>query len=173
MALNIFVFFILIVSIFFVSGDVNSKKQTDIKKDVALLTFDNATMYTLTDTNISRIVYADKVLRYKNKDMMYNGKIILSTANKDVTDTILADVIVKKENKLTFINNASFSRSNNIRLESDEFFYDINTKIITNTIDFKGKYFNNKIKGNSIYFDSVKNNFKSKNVHFEIETKEN
>ena len=104
---------------------------------------------------------------------MYTSKIIIQTKDENISDIIQSDKIIKKGEKYSFFKNSSFDRSNYISLNSDEFYYDAITGIITNTIDYNGTYYENIIRGNSIYFDSLKNNFKSKNVHFEIISENN
>ncbi len=173
MALKIFVYTLLVFSGLFVIGDVQNQEEKQITNDLALLSFKNATMYTLTEDNISRVVYANDVYRYKNRDIMYNAKIILTKANESVTDVVKADIIIKKAQKYRFLNNASFSRDNYLFIKSDEFLYDASKETITNTIDYSGYYYNNTLRGNSFYFNNISSIFKSKTVHFEIETKNN
>ena len=173
MALKIFVYTLLVFSGLFLIGDVQNKEEKQITNDIALLSFKNATMYTLTEDNISRVVYAKEVYRYKNRDIMYNAKIILTKAHTNITDVIKADVIIKKADKYHFMNNASFQRENYLFIESDEFLYDASKEIISNTIDYSGYYYNHTLKGKSFYFDNTSSIFKSKNVHFQLDSKNN
>jgi len=173
MALKVFVYSILFLSGFLVLGNVDTNVEKENKTEAALLNFKDATMYTLTQDNITRIINAKEVYRFKNKDLMYNATIILNNELSVGSDTIKADIMEKRAQKYTFINNASFQRDNYLFLKSNEFFYNGETQILTNTIDYTGYYYNNTLAGDSIYYNNLKNIFKSKNVHFEVEIQNN
>ncbi|MCJ8327440.1 MAG: hypothetical protein MJK08_10110 [Campylobacterales bacterium] len=173
MVLKVFVYSILFISIFFLIGDVENKKDKSITSNEVMLSFKNATMYSLSEDKVNRIIKAQTVLRYKTKDVMHNATILLSNEEIKIDDEIKADIMIKKEDKYTFLNNASFKRSDFISLYTDELFYNAKNGIITNTKKYKGLYYNNTILATNLYFDSLNNDFKSKDVHFEINIKEN
>ncbi|NQY21603.1 MAG: hypothetical protein HRT40_09880 [Campylobacteraceae bacterium] len=173
MVLKVFVYSILFISIFFLMGDVEDKKDKSIVSNEVMLSFKDATMYSLSEEKVNRIVNAQTVLRYKNKDVMHNARILLANEDKNIDDEIKADIMIKKGKNYSFLNNASFKRSDFISLYSDELFYNAKNGIITNTKKYNGIYYSNIIRAKNLYFDSINNDFKSEDVHFEINIKEN
>ncbi len=176
MAIKSFIFILLSLAIisYFVPVKTNEKK--DPNEDVALLTFNDSTMYTLTPASMNRIVYSKKVLRYKTKDVMLEGALTLKGKDKndkEITDVLYADVIVKRGESFTFLNNVKYRRDNAISLNTDELIYNAKTEIATNSLPFDGTYFNNYIKGENIYLELNKYYMKSNNTHFEIDMKKN
>lgn len=172
MALKSFVFvllFLATISYFIPVDSVNKVKNED---DSALLIFDNATMYTLNPQSINRIVNAKKALRYKNRDEIFDGVLVLrskDSKNRKITDTLTSDLIIKKGDNFEFINNVVIRRDDYISLKTDQLMYDSKTKIAMNYLPFKGRYFNNTIKGEKVYLDMNKSYMKAKNTHFEID----
>ena len=176
MAIRGFIFILLSLAIisYFVPIEISNKK--DSNEDLPLLTFNDSTMYTLTPDSMNRIVYSTKVLRYKTKDVMHEGALTLKGKdknNKEVTDILYADIIIKRGESFKFLNNVRYKRDDAITLNTDELIYNAKTKIATNTLPFNGTYFNNYIKGENIYLDMIKYYMKSNNTHFEIETTKN
>lgn len=151
----------------------NITKKNNIS-DMPILTFNDSTMYTLTPESMNRIIYAKEVLRFETRDVMHEGALTLTGVDKDkneILDTLYSDVIIKRAEKFTFLNNVKYKRNDYITLNTDELIYDSKSKIATNTMPFDGTYFNNYIKGKKIYLDLNKYYMKSKNTHFEIELK--
>lgn len=172
MAINGFVIIVLILASisYFIPVENNAKKDTN--EDIALLTFTNSTMYTLTPASMNRIVYADKALRYKDRDVMLDGALTLKGRdrnNKEITDIVYSDMIIKRGDNFKFLNNVKYERDNYVTLITNELLYNAKSRIATNTLPFEGTYYNNYIKGEKIYLDLNKYYMKSKNTHFEIE----
>ncbi|NQY54725.1 MAG: hypothetical protein HRT42_14275, partial [Campylobacteraceae bacterium] len=138
MVLKVFVYSILFISIFFLIGDVENKKDKNITSNEVMLSFKNATMYSLSEDKVNRIIKAQTVLRYKTKDVMHNATILLSNEEIKIDDEIKADIMIKKGKNYSFLNNASFKRSDFISLYSDELFYNAKNGIITNTKKYNG-----------------------------------
>lgn len=173
MAIRIFIYVLLSIATIIYFIPVSNEKHKEEEKDLALFTFHNSTMYTLNDVTTTRIVHAKQVTRYKNRDVMYNGEIVLKAKDekvKNATDIISADVIIKKGVDYTFLNNVKYRRDDFISLNTNELFYNATTKIATNTVPFDGTYYNHYVKGKNLFFDTLKNEMKSTNAHFEIET---
>lgn len=176
MAIRGFLFILLSFSFISYFMDVKTTIKKDSNEDIALLTFDDATMYTLTPDSMNRIIYSKKVLRYKTKDVMHEGALTLKGKDKnekEITDILYSDIIIKRGNSFKFLNNVKYKRDDAITLNTDELVYNAKTKIATNTLPFNGTYFNNYIKGENIYLDLNKYYMKSDNTHFEIEVKNN
>lgn len=172
MAINGFVIIVLILASisYFIPVENSAKKDTN--EDIALLTFTNSTMYTLTPASMNRIVYADKALRYKDRDVMLDGALTLKGRdrnNKEITDIVYSDMIIKRGDNFKFLNNVKYERDNYVTLITNELLYNAKSRIATNTLPFEGTYYNNYIKGEKIYLDLNKYYMKSKNTHFEIE----
>lgn len=170
MAIRVFIYSLLFLTVisFFVSA---TTKETNIKiEDKPGLVFDDSIMYTLTQEGMSRIVVSSKAERYKTKDVMYEGKIITEAKEGGYTDFITADLMVKRGDKFKFINNAKYNRENFIELTSDEILYDTATRIATNSMPFKGRYYEHILNGSHLYFNTDKSIMKAKKAHFEVET---
>jgi len=171
MAINYFVYSMLVISFFSVIANITKKDDNFVKKEQAQIIFENSTLYTMNTQNIERIVISSRAMRYKTRDLMYDGKIILRDKNNS-TDYIQSDVIVKRDNNYKFLNNVKYNKENNIVLNTQELFYDASTKIAHNSVDFDGYYYKNLIKGTDLYLDSTKSIFKSNKSHFEVELNE-
>lgn len=170
MAIRIFVFVLLIVSIISFVASFTTNKQKVEDQDRAALTFHDSTIYILTENNVESIVNSKKVMRYKNRDVMYNGELINKVKNSDnIVDSVKSDIILKIADKLTFINNVHYQRGNTIVLKTDELNYDTKTKIATNNKPFVGTYNSSELKGDSLYLDLNQSIIKAKNSTFRIE----
>ncbi len=172
MVIKLFVFLILLFSIlsYFIPVENTNKKESN--EDIAMLTFNDSTMYTLNTSNMNRIINAKKVLRFKSKDVMHKGSLILKSKdqnNKEITDILFSDIIIKRGDEFTFKYNVKYTRDNFISLNTNELLYNSKSKIAKNTLPFEGNYYNNYIKGENIYLDLLNYNMKSNNAHFEIE----
>lgn len=174
MAVNIFIFILLSISTISYFIPVENVKTKTNAEEIPLLTFTDSTMYTLTPDSMNRIVDAKQVQRYKTKDVMYKGTITLKgdidkKTNENLIDTLYADFIIKREDNFKFIENVKFNRDDFLTLNTDELNYNAKTLIATNSVPFDGTYYNNFIKGESLYLDRTKYFFKSKKTHFELE----
>ncbi|MDD2896851.1 MAG: hypothetical protein PHG81_12615 [Aliarcobacter sp.] len=177
MGIKLFTFILLILSVGSYFIPVENLKKNLVDKDIPLVIFEDAFMYTIDENSINRIVFATHAIKYKNRDEMYNADIILK--NIDATknfysEKLKADLIVKKGDNYTLTNNVKYTRDDFIKLNTNELFYDDMNKIAQNTKPFDAIYNNHFVKGNTVYLD-VNNDFiKAKNTHFEIDvTKKN
>lgn len=168
MAINYFAYLLIIVAFFSMIVTVTQEVDNSVKKEKAQIVFDNSTLYTMNTQNIDRVVNSTKALKYKNRDMMYDGKIILRTKDNS-TDFIEADVIIKRKDDYKFLNNVKYNRENDILLNTQELFYNTKTKIAKNSKPFDGHYYEHKLKGTNLYLDTTNSVFKSEKSHFEIE----
>lgn len=162
--------FVLALVSYFIPVENTTKKNNSV--DTPILTFSDSIMYTLTPESMNRIIYAKEVLRFRTRDVMHEGALTLTGVDKDgkeLVDTLYSNLIIKRDEKFTFLNNVRYKRNNYITLNTDELIYDSKSKIATNTLPFEGRYFNNYIKGKNIYLDLNEYYMKSKNTHFEIE----
>lgn len=177
MAIKFFTFILLLLSLGAYFIPVENLEKTLVDKDMPLVIFEDAFMYTINEHNINRVVFATYAIKYKNRDEMYNVDILLknidSTKNFE-NEKLKADLIVKKGDNYTLTNNVKYTRDDFIKLNTNELFYDDIKKIANNTKPFDAVYNNHFVKGNSVYLD-INNDFvKAKNTHFEIDvTKKN
>ena len=168
MAINYFAYSLITIAFFSMLATVTQEVDNSVKKEKAQIVFDNSTLYTMSTQNIDRIVNSTKVLKYKNRDMMYDGKIILRNKDNN-TDYIESDVIIKRKDDYKFLNNVKYNKENDITLNTNELFYNTKTKIAKNSKPFDGYYYEHKLKGTNLYLDTNKSIFKSEKSHFEIE----
>ena len=167
MAINFFVYALLAFSAVFAAISIESVDNKDKKEEKPQIVFEKSTLYTMNNDNIDRIVNSSRVMRFKDRDIMYNGKIILRT-NNEATDFIEADVIIKRGDLFKFLTNVRYNRENDIILNTEELFYDSKKKIATNSVDYSGLYYNHTVEGNSLNVDLNKSIIKSNDTHFEI-----
>ena len=174
MVIRIFIFILLGLSISSYFIPVEDKTKKGENEDIALLTFTDSTMYTLTINSMHRIVNSKEVLRYRDRDVMYDGILTLKGKDKDnneITDILYSDVIIKRGDDFKFLNNVKYRRDSYITLNTNELLYNDKTGIAKNTLPFEGTYFNNYIKGENIYLNLNKYHMKANNAHFEVEIK--
>ena len=174
MDIKLFNYSLLLLAIGTYFIPVENRVKNDDIKDIPLVVFEKPLMYTITDKNVSRIVEGSHAVKYKTRDEMYDANIVLrnNLEKKDYNiETLEAQVIIKKGDNLTLRKDVKYNRDNFINLSTDALDYNIKTKVAMNDISYDGYYYNNRINGNSLYLDGMKNNIKSKDVHFEIEVK--
>lgn len=171
MVIRVFTLVLLTLSIISYFIPIESSSIKSVNKDIALLTFNDSTMYTLTTESMNRIIYSKELLRYKDRDVLYEGALTLKGKdnNKEVIDILFADKIIKKDDNFEFLNNVKYKRDDYITLNTDELLYNSKIKIAKNTLPFEGTYFNNYIKGENIYLDLNNYYLKASNTHFEVE----
>jgi len=171
MALRIFVFVLLIVSIISVFAPVDNSSNKLLQQDIALLSFNNSINYTLNDEEVTRIVKSKDAIRYKNRDEMYDGVFYLRSKSKktsNLPDIISADFIEKKGQVLKFFKHVYYNRDDYMTLKTDILFYNLDTKIAYNDKPFISEYYGDILLGSELYMDTTKTYFKSKKAHFEI-----
>ena len=172
MAIRIFTFSLLILSLGAYFIPVENMKKDIIDKDAPLVIFESPFMYTISEDNINRVIYATHAIKYQNRDEMYNADILLK--NRDKTqdfknEKLKADLIVKKGDNYTLTDNVKYTRDDFIKLNTNELFYDDIAKIATNTKPFDAIYNKHTLKGDTVYLDINKYFVKAKNTHFEID----
>lgn len=172
MVIRLFVgiLFILSIVVYFLPSEQGTGKGID--KDTPLLTFIDSTMYTLDTNSLNRVIFAKEAVRYKDRDVMHDGSLMLKSVDKDnkkITDTLLSDLIIKRGDEFKFINDVRFKRNNYMTLNTNELLYNAKTRIATNTLPFNGTYFNNYLEGENIYLDLNKYYMNALKTHFEIE----
>ncbi len=175
MVIRVFVLGLLVLASLSYFIPVENKDKKSAQNDIPLLTFSDSTMYTLTTDSMNRIVHSKSALRYKDRDVMHEGALLIKGVDKEnneISDTLTADVIIKRAEAYKFLNDVKFRRNDYITLNTDELLYNAETKVATNTLPFEGTYFNNYIKGKNIYLDLDKYYMKAEDSHFEIEVQE-
>lgn len=171
MAIRYFIFSLFSISLIslFISIDkVKDPKQTEEKPTMI---FDNATMYTINQNGVDKVLEAKKTLIYNTKEESYEAKVTIKTKDEKVYDTVLTDYVIKKGDQITLLGNVVFTRGDFIKVTTDEMFYDMNKKNAHNTKKFVAYYHDNKFTGDNF---SSKDNYymTSKNVNFNIKLKD-
>ncbi|WP_321311303.1 LPS export ABC transporter periplasmic protein LptC [Halarcobacter sp.] len=172
MVIRIFVFVLFSLSVIGYFMPVEQRAKKDADKDRPLLTFVDSTMYTLNTDSMNRIIFTKEAIRYKNRDVMHDGSLMLKSIdndNQEITDTLLADLIIKRGDNFKFINDVQFTRNDYMTLNTNELLYNAETKIATNTLPFEGTYFNNYLEGENMYLDLNNYYMNALKTHFEIE----
>lgn len=177
MGIKLFTFILLILSLGSYFIPVENLKKNLVDKDIPLVIFEDAFMYTIDENSINRIVFATHAIKYKDRDEMYNADIVLKNSDstkKFNSEKLSADLIVKKDDNYTLTSNVKYTRDDFMKLNTNELFYNNTNKTAQNTKPFDAIYNNHFIKGDNVYVD-VNNDFiKAKNTHFEIDvTKKN
>jgi len=172
MAIRVFIFVLLVVSIISVFAPVNNSTNKLLEKDIALVTFNDSTMYTLDSIHVTKVVESIKAVRYKTRDEMFEGTFYFrakSKTNSNQADVVSADFIEKKGPTLKFVDHVVYNRDDFMTLKTDILYYNLDTKIAHNDKPFIGKYYNDSLIGTSLYLDTEKTYFKSQKAHFEID----
>lgn len=172
MAMRFFILGIFLFSIIFYMIPIKGISNYDSNDNVPLAIFENALMHTLNDKSISKIVEAQKVIKYKNRDEMFYGNITLINQDPNenfISENLKADFIVKKDEIFTFENNVKYIRDDFLKFNTDFLVYDNMKKIAQNDKAFNGTYNNHYMKGTNLYTDLNNSFITSKNSHFEID----
>ena len=177
MVIKYFIFTLLVLSISFYFTPLEEIKKYTINNDAPVVIFESPSMFTMNEKGFLRVIYANKALRYKDRDEIYNGNITINNLDdnqKFNSENLKADLIIKKENKYVLTDDVKYTRDNFIKVNTNELYYDDIDKIANNTKAFDAIYNNHYLKGDTFYID-INNDFtKAKNTHFEIEiTKKN
>ncbi|MCK9337961.1 MAG: hypothetical protein M0P43_09045 [Arcobacteraceae bacterium] len=171
MAIKYFIFITFIISLFTLFIGVGTKQKIQESEEKPIMIFDNSVLFTINSQEIQRIVDSKKTLIYKKKEESFDSKVVFKTTENNIYDTLISDYTLKVGNKISFLGNVVFERSDFMKLTSEEVFYDLSKKIAHNTKDFVASYYNNKLTGNSFYTKDIYY-MKSKDVTFEIELKD-
>jgi len=172
MAINIFVVFIIALSIFLTNIKVEEKVQKKQYVNIPLVVFEDSIMYDINEKEISQIVQSRQALNYKDRDELYDATIVVRNDNNS-SDNINAEYILRKENIYKLYQSVSISHGENSRLTSDYIEYDSLKKIAKNNIEFVLSYNDSQLNGKNLYFDSINSIIKAQNTHFKLKIKEN
>ena len=171
MAIKIFTFLILVISLGSYFIPIKSIKKNSVDKAIPLVIFESPFMYTIDENTINRTVKASHAIKYENRDEMYDADILLKNLDKTQEfkiEKLKADLIVKKADTYTLTNNVKYTRDDFIKLDTEELFYNDINKIVTNNKPYNATYYNHAFNGENVYLDIKKDFITSKNTHFEI-----
>ena len=171
MAINIFVFSIIIFSIILTNFKVDDKVVKKEYKNVPLVTFENSIMYDIDDENIKQIVQSRQALNYKDRDELYDATIITRN-DKNSSDTISAEYMLKQNDIYKLYQNVHLMQSDTAQLTTDFLVYNPISKIGYNDTDFILNYNDNTLVGRDLYFDGANSIIKAKNTHFKLKVQE-
>ncbi|MFA7084130.1 MAG: hypothetical protein WC141_06285 [Arcobacteraceae bacterium] len=172
MGIKLFVMTLFSLSVLALFSQVSKQDKNKETKDAPLISFTEATMYTINHKEVLRIVDAKSAIRYKTRDEMYDSTIVTRVKdknNKDLKDVISADKMVKKDDVYSFFNHVKYDRDDVFSLRTDEMYYDIKNEIAYNEVPFTSVYNNDILNGTHLYLDNKINFMKAKKAHFEID----
>lgn len=169
MAVNYFVYVLLLVSVVAMSWKVDTSTFEKRSANLPTVKFDEAIMYTMDEKEVTRIVKANQALRYTNKDEMYEANFVMRT-NEDAQtlDIISAKKVIKKGNKLHLQGDVEYNRGDNMQFKSKVLNYDLATKIAQNKHPFWGLYNGNEFTGKNLYVDTNTNTILADKTKFII-----
>lgn len=172
MDIKYFIFFLFFISIGIYFIPVENVQKNDVDKDIPLVIFEEPLMFSLNEQNLSRIVQASHVVRYKSRDEIFDSSLIINNINKDFkVEKLKADIIIKRDDLYTLIDNVVYERDDFLSFNTNEMYYNETKKLAYNYQKFSGKYYDNKLSGENLYLDANKKLFESKNVNFTIDMK--
>ena len=147
------------------------QKNRNIKKEanIEMLQIIN---YSINQEGVSRIVKAEKALRFKNYDEFYTVDSIRKQED-GLLENFQADSGVLKQNNLKFVGNVKYSNSDSVKFNSQEAEYNLKSKVFKTNVDFTLKDKNTITYGTSLVYQTkdgkiYANNIKSKT---EVENK--
>ncbi|WP_419769629.1 MAG: LPS export ABC transporter periplasmic protein LptC [Candidatus Marinarcus sp.] len=161
-------FFISLISLF---SEVKNEVKKELVADKPLITFKNSIMYTMDKNEVNRVVQSQKAVRYKSRDELYDGTIVLRVkdqVNEDLKDIISAQKILKKMDSYSFYNDVKYDRGDFFKLRTNELFYDVKNQIAYNDQPFKSIYYGDILNGTAFYMNNLTSFFKAKSSHFEV-----
>lgn len=171
MGIKIFIYVLFAIAL--VSYYYNPKVDlgNENKEEKPLVTFDNSTMYTIDEKEVTRIVQSKIASIYEKKEELYDGLIIDRNKNNNevFTDTMRANYLLKKKNDITLIGDVKYNRGDAISFSSEELYYNTDTMIGYNHKPFEINYKGQLLKGTNIYIDAKKNVFEAGKTHFELD----
>lgn len=170
MGIKYFIISILTISLGVMFLDSNKNETNVATKEKPTMIFEDATIYTMDDMGLQRVIDAKKALIYNNKEEAFEANVIIKTDKEKVYDRIVSDYVLKKGDKISLVGNVSFRRNDFIRVKTEELFYNLETQIAHNTKDFVAFYYDNQFTGNSFYLKE-QNYFDSKDVKATIKLK--
>lgn len=173
MGVKLFVITLFIFSVFSLFSEITKYTKIKDKKDTPLITFTDATMYTLNQDEVLRIVEAKEAIRYKTRDEMYDATVVSRVKDKNnksnaAKDTVSAKKMVKKEDLYSFFDDVRYNRDNFMILRTNELYYDIKKEIAYSNVPFQSVYNGDILNGNKFYLDNKIKSFKAEQSHFEI-----
>jgi hypothetical protein len=171
MAIRYFIFALFAVSLVSLFISIEKVKDAKKTKEKPTMIFENAQMYTITNTGVDKFMDAKKTLIYNTKEEAHEAKVIIKTKDEKVYDTVLTDYVLKQGDKISLFGNVVFTRGDFIKVTTDEMYYDMKKKSAYNTKKFVAYYRDNKLTGDNF---SSKDNYymTSKNVNFNIKLKD-
>lgn len=172
MGLVQFVYLVFFGSIIALSLGFDTSTLKVDKKQKPLVSFEDATMYTMDKKQVTQIAKAQKAVRYKNKDELFDASLVIRVndkTNNNLLDVLSAKKVTKKGNNLYLRGDVQYDRANTMQFESEVLNYNLNTKIATNMNKFTALYNGDHLSGTNIYVDARNNIVRAKRTKFIID----
>lgn len=176
MGIKSFVWTLFVVALFSLFAQVSNKDVQKATGDNPLVYFENSIMYTINEEALQQVVQSTQAQRFKDRDEMYNGSIILRVDDKEnpnLKDFISAQKIIKKEEKIEMYDDVVYDRGDFFKLRTNELFYDMKSEIAYNNQPFRSIYYGDVLNGSHFYMNNTTSFFKAKRSHFEVDMNKN
>ncbi len=169
MALKIFTFMLLLFSgiITYLSLDESIFTQPkSLDENFPVIDFANVESFQITKEGIDAKIYADRVLKFTNKDEMYNVKAHLKKDN--ITQNISANKATLKDKTLYLKDKVRYENNNSLVLLSENLEYNMSSHIAISNSAFTLTSKQGVSKGEGFRYDSKNALFEASSVEFII-----
>lgn len=153
--------------IYFVFEPLKIKQQEF--KDVPLLVLDNFIMYELQTTGLQTIMAGSKALRYTDRYIV--DDVNFTDNSKEYISNMKANNGIYRNSIIDLKGDVIYTREDGLTFESDTLNYSTLNAIAQTQDDYLAYKNENKMRGSSFIYDSIKNTIKSKNITVKYQLK--
>jgi LPS export ABC transporter protein LptC len=173
MALKIFAIVLVLFLaeiVFLTTKDFKDIKSS--KKDLEFtdITFENIHSYTITKDGINSNLKASKILKYKNRAVIYD--VDADFLHKDEQNNIHANKALLKEDNIHLTGDVHYENNASLDIKSKDLVYNTKTEIATIKSPFILNTQSGAIKGNNLIYDKKNGTIKAKNINYKSTQKE-
>lgn len=167
MGLNFFIISIIVLSITFISYESDEENKVRKVQNIPQVVFLDSIMYDIDEESVKQIVQSKQLLNYKTKDEMYDATILNRTKD-NLSDSISAEYMVKKQDRYDFYQNVVVTRTDGVQLFSEHLRYNGTNKTLHNNTNFTFVKNDSSLDGENLYYNMLNEEFKAENTHFII-----
>lgn len=168
MGIKRFVTVLLLLSIFFLFYDIKSVQNNIQKDEKPLISFYDATSYTIDQNHVKSIIRSNEMYVYKKREEMVSATILLREDKVQESSFAKADYVTKIINDMYLDGNVILQGKKGIELSSEQLEYNTKTKIAKNQLPFIIEYKDSIFKGEKLFLDFDKRFINGKNVKFSL-----
>lgn len=169
MGINKFIIFLIIGTIIFLIIEKNQTVENFKEVSKPKVSFHDSIMYEITNQKVKQIVMSKQANLYDNREELYEGTIVIKD-NQNNNDSNIAsgNRIIKIANKVYLNGSVNLQLANGTHIKTEELYYNITTKIASNSVDFIAIRNNDTFNGNSLYLDSMREIIKAEQIKFRM-----